>query len=106
MSFNLPQIRTGEFPDDAQINSWASQAVRVMFETGILSGRGGGYFDPQGGGTRAEVVTMLRNVLETTANGSPQAGASDRNTEIYIDRRAVEAIEDALNTDDDGGSDD
>ena len=66
MDLTLPTIRTGAFADNTQINAQAHQAVTAMFEAGIINGRGGGYFDPQSGATRAEVATMLRNFMEAT----------------------------------------
>ena len=64
MELELPSIRSGSFNDEAQISTWALQAVNAMFEAGIISGRGEGNFDPQGNATRAEVATLLRNFIE------------------------------------------
>jgi hypothetical protein len=36
----LPSIRTGTFNDAAQFSSWAADAINVMYEAGIVSGRG------------------------------------------------------------------
>jgi hypothetical protein len=59
----LPKKRTGAVVDEAQISSWAKEAVAVMFAAEILNGKGQNNFDPQGRATRAEVVTMMRNFL-------------------------------------------
>ena len=61
----LPNKRTGSFTDDAQISSWAKEAVAIMYAAEILNGKGGNMFDPQGKATRAEVVTMMRNFVES-----------------------------------------
>jgi hypothetical protein len=69
MGIELQSIRTGTFADDTAISSWAREAVNAMFEAGIISGVDDNRFDPQGGGTRAQVATLLRNFLETTQTG-------------------------------------
>jgi hypothetical protein len=61
----LPHRRTGAFVDDAQINSWAKEAVAAMYAAEVLNGKGQNNFDPQGRATRAEVVAMMRNFLES-----------------------------------------
>lgn len=52
------------FIDNAKINSWATEAVKVMYSAEVLDGRTGGAFDPQGGAIRAEVASMFRNFAE------------------------------------------
>ena len=47
------------YPDSASIASWARQGAMYCQITGIISGRSGGYFDPKGVATRAELATML-----------------------------------------------
>jgi hypothetical protein len=61
----LPNKRTGLFVDEAQISYWAKEAVATMFAAEILNGKGQNNFDPQGRATRAEVVAMMRNFLES-----------------------------------------
>jgi len=51
MDLELPSVRTGSFNDEAQIRGWALREVNAMYEARILSGRGGGIFDPQAGAT-------------------------------------------------------
>ena len=62
----LPQTRIGAFNDEAQIGDWALHTVNAMFNAGVISGRGDGYFVPQGSATRAEVAALLRNFMEAT----------------------------------------
>ena len=65
------------FADNAQISSWAKDAVKAMQQAGILAGKNGNKFDPKGTATRAEVATVLRRFVEIfidsqTANGWQQ----------------------------------
>ena len=61
----LPVIRdyTG-FNDDADIANYAKEAVEKFFCAGIISGKPGNIFDPQGQTTRAEFATIIMNFLE------------------------------------------
>ena len=65
---DLPKKRIGTFVDDAQISTWAKDAVDAMYAAEILNGKGNNDFDPQGRATRAEVVAMMRNFLEAIGN--------------------------------------
>lgn len=58
---DLPKKRIGAFVDDAQISTWAKEAVDAMYAAEILNGKGNNDFDPRGRATRAEVVAMMRN---------------------------------------------
>ena len=102
MGLTLPVIRTGSFADEAQINTWARRAVTAMFEAGILNGRGGGFFDPQGNGTRAEVATMFRNFMEATQSGpfGTDNPAMINDEDLYFDRREEEETEPEMNDED------
>ena len=60
----LPRKRIGSFADEAQIASWAKEAVAAMYAAEILNGKGQNNFDPQGKATRAEVVAMMRNFID------------------------------------------
>ena len=78
LGYDLPKtLQTVTFADNAQISSWAKNAVRIMQQAGILSGKNGNKFDPKGTATRAEVATVLRRFVEIvidpqTANGWQQ----------------------------------
>jgi hypothetical protein len=52
------------FADNAQISGWAAKEVKAMQQAGILAGKSGSKFDPQGTATRAEVATVLRRFVE------------------------------------------
>ena len=75
LGYDLPKpLQAVTFADNAQISSWAKNAVRTMQQAGILSGKNGNKFDPKGTATRAEVATVLRRFVEIvidpqTANG-------------------------------------
>ena len=53
------------FTDHAQISSGAQAAVSATQQAGILAGKDGNRFDPQGIATRAEAATVLRQFIET-----------------------------------------
>ena len=60
----LPVVKqSGSFADAGSISSWATEAVQAMHQAGILNGKTGGIFDPQGTATRAEVAQMMVNFL-------------------------------------------
>ena len=50
---------TTEFTDAASISSWAATAVAWASGEGIVSGRDGGIFDPNGHASRAECAAIL-----------------------------------------------
>ncbi len=54
------------YPDAANISTWAGNAALYCQTTGIITGRGGGTFVPQGTATRAEVATILERFIENT----------------------------------------
>ena len=78
LGYDLPKtLQAVTFADNAQISSWAKNAVRTMQQAGILAGKNGNKFDPKGTATRAEVATVLRRFVEIvidpqTANGWQQ----------------------------------
>ncbi|RED52747.1 DUF6528 family protein [Cohnella lupini] len=63
---NLPVVKenTG-FKDDADISTYAKDAVKTFFMAGIFTGKPGGKFDPKGVITRAEVAAILHRFIET-----------------------------------------
>ena len=56
--------QTLTFADTAQIHSWAKDAVAYGTKAGLLNGKEGNRFDPQGSATRAEVATILQRLLQ------------------------------------------
>ena len=78
LGYDLPKtLRAVTFADNAQISSWAKDAVKAMQQAGILAGKANNCFDPKGTATRAEVATALRRFVKIvidpqTANGWQQ----------------------------------
>ena len=78
LGYDLPQtLKAVTFADNANISSWAKDAVKAMQQAGILAGKVNNRFDPKGTATRAEVATVLRRFVEIvidpqTANGWQQ----------------------------------
>ena len=65
MGITLPEtVDAVVFNDDTNINGYAKEAVAAMQKAGIVSGKGGGIFDPAGNATRAEVAAMLHRFVE------------------------------------------
>lgn len=55
-----------DFADGSQISSYASDAVSVMQQAGIISGKGNNTFAPKDNATRAEACKMLALVMQKT----------------------------------------
>jgi hypothetical protein len=67
MEVELPVLDAEEitpFVDRDSISAWALHSVEFIQAAGIISGRPGGYFDPQATATRAEVATIFARFLE------------------------------------------
>ena len=54
------------FADSASIRAYAKDAVTRMQKAGLLSGKSGNRFDPQGTATRAQVAVIMQNLCEKT----------------------------------------
>ena len=78
MGYSIPKtLEAVTFADNAQISSWAKDAVKAMQQAGVLSGKANNLFDPKGNATRAEAATVLHRFVEIvidpqTANGWTQ----------------------------------
>ena len=78
MGYSIPKtLEAVTFADNAQISSWAKDAVKAMQQAGVLSGKENNRFDPQGNATRAEAATVLHRFVEViidpqSANGWQQ----------------------------------
>ena len=55
-----------DFLDDADIANYAKEAVEAFFKAGIIDGKPGNRFDPQGSATRVEFAVMIHRMLEAT----------------------------------------
>ncbi|MEG6523835.1 S-layer homology domain-containing protein [Desulfotomaculum sp. 1211_IL3151] len=65
IGFTLPTVH-GEntFADSAKISAYTKDAVKQMQMAGVISGKNGNLFDPQGTATRAEASAVLRRFVE------------------------------------------
>jgi len=54
------------YADAAQPAGWAADAAAYCQGAGIMTGRGGGNFVPQGTVTRADAAAMLPRFIEAT----------------------------------------
>ena len=52
------------FTDSEKIAAYAAEAVKAIGQAGIMRGKGGNTFDPQGNATRAEAATILCRFVE------------------------------------------
>lgn len=55
------------FADNNEIVDYAIESVTVLHNAGVISGKPGGVFDPQGKATRAEVAAILHRYVEKIA---------------------------------------
>ena len=56
-----------QFVDSGEIDSWAWDAMSWAVDAGVMGGKGGGYLDPTGTATRAEIAQIMMNFLEKVA---------------------------------------
>ncbi|MBQ6947220.1 MAG: S-layer homology domain-containing protein, partial [Clostridia bacterium] len=52
-----------EFADEKAISAWAKPYVKACQKAGLISGKEGNRFDPKGNATRAEVATIMTQLL-------------------------------------------
>ncbi|MGI5900802.1 MAG: S-layer homology domain-containing protein, partial [Christensenellales bacterium] len=63
--YTLPAARQySAFADQTKISAWAETAVKAVQQAGVIVGKDGGKFDPQGSATRVEAATILRRYVE------------------------------------------
>ena len=85
LGYTVPKaLEAVTFADNANISSWAREAVKSMQQAGVLAGKTNNRFDPKGTATRAEVATVLRRFVEIvidpqTANGWVQNDSGEWN---------------------------
>ncbi|HWQ80126.1 MAG TPA: S-layer homology domain-containing protein [Anaerovoracaceae bacterium] len=56
----------GNFPDNGDVSSWASEAMRWAVGIGLFSGDNSGKLNPGGNATRAEVAVILQRFITNT----------------------------------------
>ena len=75
IGFKLPQTRAAiTFADSAQTSNYAKGYVRQVQMAGLMNGREGGGFDPQGTTTRAELAAVLRRLEQLLAASDNKQG--------------------------------
>lgn len=75
IGFTTPRVHTeNSFADYAKISSYAKAAVKQMQMAGVISGKNGNIFDPQGTATRAEVSAVLRRFVELVISSDTAQG--------------------------------
>lgn len=62
------------FADSAKISTYAKAAVKQMQMAGVLMGKNGNSFDPQGIATRAEASAILRRFVELVISSDTMQG--------------------------------
>lgn len=71
MNLKLNQVHEeNNFADSAHISAYAEDAVKQMQMAGILSGKKGNLFDPQGMATRAEVSAVVHRFVELSGSSN------------------------------------
>ena len=75
LGYTVPKTREAvTFADNGSIGSWAKDAVKAMQMAGILNGKDGNRFDPQGTATRAEVAAVLHRYVELVIDPATAQG--------------------------------
>jgi len=75
IGFTLPKVHVeNTFADNAKISTYAKEAVKQMQMAGVISGKKGNLFDPQGTATRAEVSAVLRRFVELAISSDTAQG--------------------------------
>ena len=75
MGYTVPKTREAvTFADNGSIGSWAKDAVKAMQMAGIINGKDGNRFDPQGTATRAEVAAVLHRYVELVIDPATAQG--------------------------------
>ena len=75
IGFTLPKVHTeNTLVDNAKISAYAKDAVKQMQMAGVISGKNGDLFEPQGTATRAEVSAVLRRFVELAISSDTMQG--------------------------------
>jgi beta-glucosidase len=88
----LPAADGGVFPDSALIADYAKDAVSMLKQLGIVSGRESGAFDPLAYATRQETAKIICGVQDFVAGQSAPAAVAD---EAAASEGSAEATETA-----------
>ncbi|MDR0405156.1 MAG: S-layer homology domain-containing protein [Clostridiales bacterium] len=58
-----PPLDGAAFRDGGEISAYAEEGVRLLYQAGVISGDGDGYFHPNDGATRREAAKIIYGVL-------------------------------------------
>jgi len=72
--YELTEGESTTFGDESGIADWALDAVKLMQGAGIVGGKPGGIYDPQGTATRGEVATIFANFINGYVNNAVATG--------------------------------
>ena len=77
IGYTLPKVHIKNiFADNGKISTYAKEAVKQMQMAGVISGKNGNLYDPQGTATRAEVSAVLRRFVELAISSDTAQGWS------------------------------
>lgn len=75
MDYSIPApLAEAAFTDSDKISAWAAKEVMLMQRAGIVKGKDGNRFDPQGNATRAEISVVLRRFVEIVIDPATASG--------------------------------
>ncbi|SFI91281.1 S-layer homology domain-containing protein [Paenibacillus sp. UNC496MF] len=107
-ALNLKASKAAPF-SDVPAGSWYADTVAAAFENGIVTGTGGGRFEPSKAITRQEMAIMIVNVYEKRSGSAAGGIASDLagfKDAAAVSGWAKEAVQDAVHAGLMTGSDD
>lgn len=77
IGYTLPKVHVENiFADNGKISTYAKEAVKQLQMAGVISGKNGNLYDPQGTATRAEVSAVLRRFVELAISSDTAQGWS------------------------------
>lgn len=81
------KISYKEFRDSNDISAWAGPFICAMYYYGFVNGTGDGLFQPKNNVTRAQVVTILNNMVDTfvSAPGTYEVTGADARVLVNCD---------------------
>ena len=85
MGYTTPTtLKDYTFTDNSSISAWAAKEVKAMQTAGIITGKDGNCFDPQGSATRAEVAAVLRRFVELVIDPATADGWTKNDSGHWI----------------------
>ena len=85
IGYTIPTtLKDYTFTDNSSISAWAAKEVKAMQTAGIITGKDGNCFDPQGSATRAEVAAVLRRFVELVIDPATADGWTKNDSGHWI----------------------